>query len=54
MSVPYPQSPYAPPPPAPTPAPAPADPGRVPRLLAAILGLLEAALVVVGSFLPQT
>lgn len=45
MTAPY---PYAPPP-APT-----ADPNSVLRLLAGILGLLAAALVLAGSFLPQT
>ncbi|QKV79330.1 hypothetical protein [Amycolatopsis sp. Hca4] len=47
-AAPYPYS-YGPPP-----TPPPADPGAVFRLFAAILGVLAAALVIVGSFLPQT
>lgn len=46
-AAPYPYS-YGPPP-----AP-PADPGAFLRLLAAILGALAAALVIAGSFLPQS
>ncbi|MEU0534212.1 hypothetical protein [Amycolatopsis tolypomycina] len=45
---PYPY-PYGPPP-----AQPPADPGAVFRLFAGILGVLAAALVIAGSFLPQT
>ncbi|MEU5263181.1 hypothetical protein [Amycolatopsis sp. NPDC021455] len=51
-ATPYPYS-YGPPPAQP-PQPAPADPGALFRLLAGILGVLAAALVVAGSFLPQT
>ncbi|MDS0139616.1 MULTISPECIES: hypothetical protein [unclassified Amycolatopsis] len=47
-AAPYPY-PYGPPP-----AQPPADPGAVFRLFAAILGILAAALVITGSFLPQT
>jgi len=47
-AAPYPYS-YGPPP-----APPPADPGAVFRLFAGILGVLAAALVIAGSFLPQT
>ncbi|HET6704570.1 hypothetical protein [Amycolatopsis sp.] len=47
-AAPYPY-PYGPPP-----AQPPADPGAVFRLFAGILGVLAAALVIAGSFLPQT
>lgn len=47
-AAPYPYS-YGPPP-----TPPPADPGAVFRLFAGILGVLAAALVIAGSFLPQT
>ncbi|WP_410568506.1 hypothetical protein [Amycolatopsis sp. cmx-4-61] len=45
--------PYGPPPTPPPTAP-PADPGALFRLLAGVLGILAAALVITGSFLPQT
>ncbi|MEU4250128.1 hypothetical protein AB0F15_22230 [Amycolatopsis sp. NPDC026612] len=47
-AAPYPH-PYGPPP-----AQPPADPGALFRLIAGILGVLAAALVIAGSFLPQT
>ncbi|KDN19989.1 hypothetical protein [Amycolatopsis rifamycinica] len=47
-AAPYPYS-YGPPP-----TPPPADPGALFRLFAGILGVLAAALVIAGSFLPQT
>ncbi|GAB3142882.1 hypothetical protein GCM10027258_28810 [Amycolatopsis stemonae] len=46
------QYPYGPPPA--QPRPPTADPGALFRLLAGILGLVAAALVVTGSFLPET
>lgn len=46
--------PYGPPPAQPRPPAPPTDPGALFRLLAGILGVVAAALVVVGSFLPET